>query len=82
VTLANINSVVLTLVTSLVILALIFLLLVLLVARAFSNRLVPQSAIDELAELRSAGISVLMINRLAWMPLGLGSRNGKIGRNK
>ena len=59
ITLDNIEAIIITLVASIVILVLIFLIFALVMARAFRRRVVPQSAIDNLAELRSDGIHIL-----------------------
>lgn len=59
ISLDNIEAIIITLVAAIVVLVLIFLIFAIGMWKAFRRRVVPQYAIDELAELRSEGIKIL-----------------------
>ena len=59
ISLDNIEVIIVTMVAAIIILVVAFVVLAMILGRAFWRRVVPQAAIDNLAELRSAGISIL-----------------------
>ena len=59
ITLDNIEAIIVTLVAAVVILVFVFVSLAIVMAKAFSRRVVPQEMIDALAEHRSRGIRIL-----------------------